>query len=141
MKRIHVLPAVVSIAVLGLVGFGVRSLSAAEPDPLAEGTVLQSTDVAGGQEAILVLRVLPPGGESGFHTNSGGEIVYIQEGSVVVEVRGKPPVTVKQGAAFQTKAGEVHNVKNASSTAPGKALAFYIAKKGTPIEKLSVPAE
>lgn len=137
MKRIHILSAVVSIAVLGLVGFGVRS----EGDPLAEGTVLQRTDIAGGQEAILVLRELPAGAESGSHTNPGGEIVYILEGSVIVEKNGKPPVTVEQGAAFQTMGGEMHNVKNASSTTPGKALAFYIAKKGTPIEKLSVPSE
>jgi hypothetical protein len=35
----------------------------------------------------------------------------------------------------------VHNVKNASPTAPGKALAFYVAKKGTVLEDLSVPAK
>jgi len=35
----------------------------------------------------------------------------------------------------------VHNVKNASATAPGKALAFYVAKVGTPIEGLSVPVK
>jgi hypothetical protein len=38
-------------------------------------------------------------------------------------------------------AGEVHNVKNASAREPGKALAFYIAKKGTPLEGLSAPAK
>jgi hypothetical protein len=38
-------------------------------------------------------------------------------------------------------AGEVHNVKNASATAPAKALAFYIAKTGTPMEELSRPAK
>jgi len=30
-------------------------------------------------EAILVLRDVPPGGESGKHTQSGNEIVYILE--------------------------------------------------------------
>lgn len=139
MKRAHVLVAVASIAALGLVGFGVQSLHAQEP--LKAGTVLQTADVAGGNEATLVLREVPAGAESGFHTNPGGEIVYILQGSAILEVRGKPPVTIKQGAAFQTKAGEVHNVKNGSATEPCKALAFYVAKPGTKMEELSAPAK
>jgi hypothetical protein len=37
--------------------------------------------------------------------------------------------------------GSVHNVKNASKTEPAKALAFYVTKKGIPLEELSVPAK
>ncbi len=37
--------------------------------------------------------------------------------------------------------GEVHNLKNASSSASAKALAFYIAKKGARLEDLAVPAK
>jgi quercetin dioxygenase-like cupin family protein len=92
-------------------------------------------------EAVLVMHDLPAGGESGKHTQSGTEIVYIQDGSVTLEVAGQPPKTLKTGEAFTTKAGEVHNVKNASTSAPVKALAFYIAKKGTKNEDLSKPAK
>jgi quercetin dioxygenase-like cupin family protein len=84
---------------------------------------------------------VPPGGQSGKHTQSGNEIVYILDGSVILEVQGKPPATLKAGEAFTTVAGEVHNVKNASATAPAKALAFYIAKKGAGLEDLAVPAK
>jgi hypothetical protein len=35
----------------------------------------------------------------------------------------------------------VHNVKNASKSAPVKALAFYVAKKGARLEDLAVPAK
>jgi hypothetical protein len=38
-------------------------------------------------------------------------------------------------------AGEGHNVKNASSRASAKALAFYVAKKGARLEDLAVPAK
>jgi quercetin dioxygenase-like cupin family protein len=124
-----------------LVVLGGRMVSAQEP--LKSGKILQRTELtsAKGTEAILVLRELPAGGESGKHTQSGNEIVYILEGSVILEVQGKPPVTLMAGEAFQTVAGEVHNVKNANASAPGKALAFYIAKKGTSLENLSVPAK
>ena len=112
-------------------------------DALKSGTVIQRTDLMGapGWEAILVERVLPPGAQSGKHTQSGNEIVYVQEGSITFEAQGKPPVTLKPGEAFTTTAGEVHNVKNASSSAPAKALAFYVAKKGAKMEDLSVPAK
>ena len=140
MKRIY-LSGVVLAAGVAVGAFGSRMLSA--QDPLKMGTVLDRTELATakGTDAILVLRDVPPGGESGKHTQSGTEIVYVLEGSVVLEVQGKAPVTLKTGEAFHTSVGEVHNVKNASASAPCKALAFYVAKKGTALEGLSIPVK
>ena len=141
MKRIHLLLVVVLAVGVALGVFGSRMLSA--QNPLKTGTVLQRTDLAGvkGMEAILVLRELPAGAASGKHAQSGTEIVYILDGSVIFEAQGKPPMTLKSGEAFHTVAGEAHNVKNASATAPGKALAFYVVKKGTALEDLSKPVK
>jgi quercetin dioxygenase-like cupin family protein len=141
MKRTRLWLGLVLAAGVAVGAFGNRLLSA--QDPLKAGTILARTELASakGVEAILVLRDVPPGGESGKHTQSGNEIVYVAQGSVILEVQGKSPVTVKQGEAFQTVAGEVHNVKNASATEPTKALAFYVAKKGTGLEGLSVPVK
>jgi quercetin dioxygenase-like cupin family protein len=126
-------------AVLGVLGDRIANAQ----NPLKAGTILQRADLvnAKGMEAVLVLRELPPGGESGKHTQAGNEIVYVLDGSITLEVQGKPAATLKAGEAFQTVAGQVHNVKNASATAPGKALAFYVAKKGTELEGLSVPVK
>jgi quercetin dioxygenase-like cupin family protein len=141
MKRINFLLGFTLAVGVALCLLGSRTLSA--QDNLKGGTVLQRTELKGapGWEAILVQRILPPGAESGKHTQSGNEIVYIQEGSVVLEVQGKPAVTLKTGEAFTTVADEVHNVKNASSSAPAEALAFYVAKKGARLEDLAVPAK
>ena len=141
MKRIDLLVGVALAMGLALGLLGSQTLSA--QDTLKTGTVLQRTELKGspGWEAILVQRVLPPGAESGKHTQGGNEIVYIQEGSVIFEAAGKPAQTLKAGEAFTTSAGEVHNVKNASSSAPVKALAFYVAKKGAKMEDLAVPAK
>jgi quercetin dioxygenase-like cupin family protein len=141
MKRIHFLcwvPLALGVA-LGFLGGQMLNAQ----DNLKGGTVLQQTELkaAPGWEAILVLRTLPPGAESGKHTQSGNEIVYIEEGEVILQVQGKPTVNLKTGQAFTTVAGEVHNVKNASTSAPAKALAFYVAKKGTRLEDLSVSAK
>jgi len=141
MKRINFRVGVALVVGVLLGVSGGRMLNA--QDNLKAGTVLQRTDLKGapGWEAILVERILPPGAESGKHTQGGNEIVYIQEGSVTFEAQGKSAVTLKPGESFTTTAGEVHNVKNASSSAPAKALAFYVAKKGTKLEDLSVPAK
>jgi quercetin dioxygenase-like cupin family protein len=133
---------VITLAVGAAIGVLGGRLSSAQ-EPLKEGKVLQRADIAGsnGMEAILVERDLPAGKESGKHTQSGTEIVYIADGSVIFEAAGQPAKTLTAGQAFSTHAGEVHNVKNASSTAPAKALAFYIAKKGAKLEDLSKPAK
>jgi quercetin dioxygenase-like cupin family protein len=80
MKRMLLFLGVASALVVALSLLGGRMLSA--QDLLKSGTVLQRTELisAKGMEAILVLRELPPGGESGKHTQSGNEIVYIMEG-------------------------------------------------------------
>ncbi len=143
MKRINFLIGFTLVlgVMLGLLGS--RMSSAQDKENLKGGKILQRTELKGapGWEAILVDRTLPPGAASGEHTQSGNEIVYIAEGSVIFEAQGKPAVTLKPGESFTTVSGQVHNVKNASSSAPAKALAFYVAKKGTPLEDLSVPTK
>jgi quercetin dioxygenase-like cupin family protein len=143
MKRIYGLLGATLVLGVVLGSLGTWRVSAQEKDNLKGGKVLQRTELkaAPGWEAILVDRTLPPGAESGKHTQSGNEIVYIQEGAVTLEVAGKAPQTIKAGEAFTTSAGQVHNVKNASSTEPAKALAFYVAKKGARLEDLSLPAK
>src|SRR5207247_10535851 len=130
MKHINLLLGVTLAVgvVLGLLGS--RMLSA--QDNLKSGTVLQRTELkaAPGWEAILVQRILPPGAESGKHTQSGNEIVYIQDGSVIFEAQGKPAATLKRGEAFTTVAGEVHDGQNVSSSAPATAMDFYVAERG-----------
>ena len=139
MRKIYLLLGVVLL--VGMAFCVPQTANAQEPDPLKMGTILQRTSLANapGFDAILVLREIPPGGASGKHTQAGNEVVYILEGSVTLEVDGKPAQTLKAGEAFTTAKGDVHNVKNASTTAPAKALAFYIAKKGAKMEDLSTP--
>src|ERR1700692_3141033 len=128
---------------LGLLGSRMSSAQDQDKDHLKGGKILQRMELKGapGWEAILVDRTLPPGAESGSHTQAGNEVVYIEKGSVIFEAQGKPAKTLKAGESFTTVDGQVHNVKNASKTEPAKALAFYVAKKGTPLEELSVPAK
>jgi quercetin dioxygenase-like cupin family protein len=131
-----------SLAVGIAVGvIGTQALAGKEE--LAKGTVVQRAELAGakGKEVVLVLRELPPGAESGKHYQSGNEVAYVLEGSVIVEVKGKSPVTLKPGDTFQTGPKQEHNVKNASKTAPAKVLVFYVTEKGKPLADISLPVK
>lgn len=76
----------------GVIGYQIASAQ----DATKMGTILQRTELvnAKGLEAILVLRELPPGGASGKHTQTGNEIVYVLDGSITLEVQGKPAVKI-----------------------------------------------
>ena len=141
MKRTVVLISVALIIGMAIGVMGTQVLAGKEE--LAKGTVLQRAELAGvkGKEAVLVLRELPPGKESGKHSQSGTEIAYILEGSMTFEVQGKPPVTLKAGDSFQTGPRQVHNVKNASATGPAKVIVFYVVEKGKALADFSTPAK
>ena len=45
-----------------------------------------------------------------------------------------PPITFMAGQGFAEAPGVAHNFRNASATAPAKALGFQVAPKGTPLQ-------
>jgi len=108
--------------------------------PVAQGqqpgikrTDLQRHDLsAPGREAIQVRVDFAPGAAFGKHTHPGEEIIYVLEGSLVYEVEGKPPVTLKAGDVLFIPAGTVHAAKNVGS-GNGAELATYIVEKGKPL--------
>jgi len=95
-------------------------------------TVLQQADLsAPGREVVQALAEIQPGAQSGRHTHPGEEVAYIVEGTVTLEIQGKPSVLKKTGEAFIIPPGTVHNARNAGSTV-AKVLATYIIEKGKP---------
>ncbi len=105
----------------------------AQQEPMKR-TVLLKTALAGieGREGILVLVEFAPGAVSALHYHSGEELAYLLEGTVSLEIKGKPPITFKSGDTFHLAPKQVHRVKNLSSTMPAKALTFTIAEKDQP---------
>ena len=78
------------------------------------------------RHAVQVLAEFGPGGATGKHTHPGEEVGYLLEGTLVLEVDGQPPRTLKAGDAFFVEPGKVHNGKNVGSGA-GVAAAGYPA--------------
>ena len=124
MKRTAALIASVSLA---------GGILLAQDDPVR---TLLSRDLAGvpGRELSMIRVEYPPGGSSPAHTHNAQALVYVLEGSIVMQVKGKAPVTVAPGQTWYEDPDDVHVVsRNASDSAPAKYLVFMTKEKGAPI--------
>jgi quercetin dioxygenase-like cupin family protein len=117
----------------GVMGaWGIQSLEAQDKAAFKR-TPLQKHDLtAHGREGVQVLAEFAPGAAAGKHTHPGEEMGYILEGTLQLEIQGKPPVTLKAGQVFFVPAGVVHDGKNVGK-GPLKVLATYIVEKGKPV--------
>ena len=97
---------------------------------------LLSKDLADvpGRELSMISIEYPPGSTDPVHTHHAQALVYVLEGSIVMQVRGGAPVTLTPGQTFYEGPDDVHIVgRNASQTAPAKFLVFLVKDKGAPI--------
>jgi quercetin dioxygenase-like cupin family protein len=96
-------------------------------------TELQRHDVGvQGREVVQTRAEFDAGGSIGKHTHPGEEISYVLEGSLELQIEGKPPTTLKAGDVFFVPAGTVHAARNAGSGS-AKILATYVVEKGKPL--------
>jgi quercetin dioxygenase-like cupin family protein len=96
-------------------------------------TVVQQGDLSTpGREVVQAVAEIQPGGQSGRHTHPGEEVAYILEGTVVIEMDGKPAVSKTAGEGILIPAGTVHNAKNTGKTV-ARVLATYVVEKGKPV--------
>lgn len=86
------------------------------------------------KEIFMVAVEYPPGGSTPAHTHDAQAMVYVLEGSIVMQVQGKPPVTLSPGQTWYEGPDDVHVVsRNASDSAPAKYLVFIVKEKGAPL--------
>jgi quercetin dioxygenase-like cupin family protein len=98
---------------------------------------LLSQDLAGysaAREISMITVEYPPGGSDPVHRHHAQALVFVLEGSIVMQVRGGGPVTLTAGQTFYEGPDDVHIVgRNASRTAPARLLVFLVKNKGAPI--------
>jgi quercetin dioxygenase-like cupin family protein len=115
-----------------------RSRSHGSDTLTQEATVrsLMSRDLAGdpARELSTITVEYPPGSVDPVHTHQAQALVYVLEGTIVMQVRGGAPVTLVPGQTFYEGPDDVHIVgRNASQTAPAKFLVFLVKDKGAPL--------
>ena len=124
---------------LSLGAVSLFAMSLASGTPVAQDATVRSLlskDLAGGpgRELSMITVEYPPGGSDPVHTHHAQAMVYVLEGSIVMQVRGEDAVTLTPGQTFYEGLNDVHVVgRNASQTAPAKILVFLVKDKGAPI--------
>ena len=101
----------------------------------AKVTSLMSKDLpeSPGKEMLVIIVEHAPGGSNPMHRHNAHAIVYVLEGSVVMQVKDGKQVTLTPGQTFYEGPGDIHVVdRNASSTKPAKFLVVLIKDKGAP---------
>ena len=86
------------------------------------------------REVSMITVEYPPGGSDPVHRHHAQALVFVLEGSIVMQVRGGAPVTLTPGQTFYEGPDDVLIVgRNASRTAPARLLVFLVKEKGAPI--------
>ena len=87
-----------------------------------------------GKEMVMITVEKAPGGSDPIHRHNAHAIVYVLEGSIVMQVEGGKEVTLTPGQTFYEGPDDIHAVgRNASSTKPVKFLVVLVKDKGAPI--------
>ena len=91
------------------------------------------TDISG-KEGLMITVKYAPGGSSPIHRHNAYAFVYVLEGSIVMQVKGRKEVTLTPGQTYYESPNDVHVVsRNASTTAPAKFLVVLVKEKGAPV--------
>jgi quercetin dioxygenase-like cupin family protein len=87
-----------------------------------------------GKEAVMILVEYPPGSVDPVHRHNAHAFVYVLEGTIIMQLKGSPEVTLKPGQTFYEGPNDIHVVgKNASKTEPAKFTVLLIKDKGAPV--------
>ena len=111
-------------------------LLAAVPVEAADVKDLFAVDLADypGKEARMLEVSYPPGARDMVHRHNAHALVYVLEGEIVMQLKGKPAVTLKAGQTFYEGPEDVHVVgRNASATQPARFVVVLLKAKGAPV--------
>jgi quercetin dioxygenase-like cupin family protein len=87
-----------------------------------------------GKEGRMLEVSYPPGAQDMVHRHDAHAFVYVLEGEIIMQLKGKPPVTLKAGQTFYEGPIDVHVVgRNASNTEPARFVVVLLKAKGAPI--------
>ena len=136
MGRIVLLLALVGALILGRLG---PEAAQAQQKPTIQSLLQADLQGIPGQETILEVLTIPPGGATPRHIHPDGhEIVYVLEGATTAEIDGRATRNYGVGEVVHVPPNIPHVGRNASKTEPLKVLVIRIKDKSKPV---MVPAK
>jgi quercetin dioxygenase-like cupin family protein len=117
-----------------LIPLFLTSCTATTNEPTVTSLMTKPLKDLPGKEAEVVCVEYGPGGADPIHRHNAHGILYVLEGSVVMQVQGGEPVTLTAGQTFYEGPDDVHVVgRNASKTKSAKFVVVLIKDEGTPV--------
>jgi quercetin dioxygenase-like cupin family protein len=89
-----------------------------------------------GRIIVQVRTEIPAGVASGWHTHPGEEVGYIVAGTVQMEIRHQPTLTLQPGDGFLIPPRTPHNALDLGPET-GQMLSTYLVESGEPIATFS----
>src|SRR5215471_8742460 len=84
-----------------------------------------------GKEGRMIEVSYPPGARDMVHRHDADAFVYVLEGKIIMQLKGKPEVTLGAGQTFYEGPTDVHVVgRNASATKPARFVVVLLKGKG-----------
>jgi len=124
----------VMVVALSLGALAGASAHPAAPQADVQQVISKELGDLPGKEGLLLRVTYPPGSADQAHRHDAHGFVYVEEGSVVMQVRGGQPVTLHAGQGFYEGPTDVHVVgRNASKTKSAKLVVFLVKAKDAPI--------
>ena len=126
--RIHFFGFLALIAALMMLG-AVR----AEAAEVKELFAIDLPDYPGKEGRMIEVSYLP-GDKDVVHRHDANAFIYVLEGEIVMQLKGKPEVTLKPGETYYEGPTDIHVVgRNASSSKPARFVVVFLKAKGAPI--------
>ncbi len=101
------------------------------PQPVVVPMMQKDLPDLPGREMLMLSVEYPPGTVEHIHRHDAYAFVYVQEGTIVEQVRGGKEATLTPGQTFYEGPDDVHTVgRNASTTKPAKFVVVMVKKKG-----------
>ena len=105
---------------------------AAQPPEVKEIMSKPFPDISG-KEGLMLMVTYPPGSADEIHRHNAHAFVYVLEGTIVMQLQGAQPVTLKEGETFYEGPNDVHIVgRNASDSKPAKFVVVLVKNQGVP---------
>ncbi len=109
---------------------------AAVPAEAADVKELFAIDLADhpGKEGRMIEVSYPPGARDMVHRHDAHAFVYVLEGKIIMQLKGRDAVTLEAGQTFYEGPADVHVVgRNASDTEPARFVVVLVKVKGAPV--------
>ena len=94
--------------------------------------ILQGMPKGDRQEVRVLTASFKPGDKTLFHTHRFPVTVYVLEGAFTLDLKDRPPLTVRAGEAMVEPPNVAMTGYNPSATEPTKVVIFYVSTPDTP---------